>query len=116
MVLAFFEDSLEHALGLIPQQAFSSHLMRHYAQPQPAENDLGWYTIRNSVFALGSRLAWCQGGQSANYAVAQSQSWLYFENALSEVPNIVFMPTDMDAIEGLILMVSLSSFLPLTAA
>lgn len=112
MQSAFFEESIEHTLGLVPRQAFEARLEQHYGQHQPTDNDLTWYTLRNAVFAIGSRLSLCRGGRPSNYAAAQRESWLYFENALSVLTNLVFMPSDTTAVEAIVLMVGWPISLP----
>ncbi|KIW28929.1 uncharacterized protein PV07_04781 [Cladophialophora immunda] len=101
---AYFEESIEHTLGLVPRQAFESRLQQHYSQPASADADFTWYSLRNTVFAIGSRLALGRGGGPVSYAAAQGQSWLYFENALAVHTNLVYMYSDVSAIECILLM------------
>lgn len=105
---AYFEESIEHTTGLVPRRAFETQLRDHYAHPKPPESDFSWYTLRNIVFAIGCRYAVSRGGRPANYIAAQRQSWGYFENALSVHTNLVYMPSDISAIEAIALMVGLT--------
>ncbi|EXJ61496.1 uncharacterized protein A1O5_11812 [Cladophialophora psammophila CBS 110553] len=101
---AYFEESIEHTLGLVPRQAFECRLQQHYSQSEPVGADFAWYSLRNTVFAIGSRLVLGRGGGPVNYATAQRQSWLYFENALAVHTNLVYMPSNISAIECILLM------------
>ncbi|KAH0842464.1 putative fungal specific transcription protein [Fonsecaea pedrosoi] len=103
-LLAFFEDSIEHTLGLVPRQAFERRLQQHYSHPLPADSDPPWYSLRNTVFAVGSRIALCRGSGPMSYTTAQRQSWLYFENALAVLTNLLYMPSDITAVECTLLM------------
>lgn len=106
---AYFEESIEHTLGLVPRQAFERRLREHYSNPLPADADPTWYSLRNTVFAIGSRLALGRGGGPSHYTSAQRQSWLYFENALAAHTNLVYMPSDITAVECVTLMISCHS-------
>lgn len=93
----------------MPRQAFERRLQEHYSNPLPADADPTWYSLRNTVFAIGSRLALGRGGGPSHYAAAQRQSWLYFENALAAHTNLVYMPSDITAVECVTLMISCHS-------
>ncbi|CRG86432.1 hypothetical protein PISL3812_03438 [Talaromyces islandicus] len=97
---AFFDESFEHSLGLVPRRAFEARLHQHYRH-QLTQNDLTWYALRNTVFAVGSRLVALPAGQPSTFAASEKLSWLYFENALSAHTNLVYMPSDISVVETL---------------
>lgn len=104
-LIAYFDESIEHTLGLVPRQAFERRLQQHYSHPLSADADPAWYGLRHAVFAIGSRLALCHGGGPMNYAAARRQSWPYFANAMAVLTNLVYMPSDITAVECILLMV-----------
>ncbi len=102
---AFFDESLEHALGLVPRMAFMNRLEIHYWQHQLDENDLNWYALRNTVFAIGSRLGIASFRLPQTLSAAQTQSWEYLENAVSVYVNLICMALHPETIEALVSMV-----------
>ncbi|KAL2061084.1 hypothetical protein VTL71DRAFT_9136 [Oculimacula yallundae] len=103
---AFFEESVEHAWGLVQRRAFETRLEQHYKQPYPRKYDqnVSWYALRNTVFAIGSRIVLCPARLVPNLMDAQKQSWPYFENALSVQVDLMYMPSGIINIEILLLM------------
>lgn len=85
--------------------AFMDRLELHYRQHQSVENDLNWYALRNTVFAIGSRLGIASFRLAQTLSAAQAQSWAYFENALSVYVNLICMALHPATTETLLLMV-----------
>jgi hypothetical protein len=110
---AFFGESIEHAWGLVQRRAFETRLEKHYKHPLPRiyDQNVSWYALRNTVFAIGSRLALSPKHLLPSFMDAQRQSWPFFENALSVQVDLMYMPSGTANIEILLLMVS-SSFVP----
>ncbi|CVL13527.1 uncharacterized protein FPRN_12080 [Fusarium proliferatum] len=103
---AFFEESVEHAWGLVPRRAFEMRLEQHYKHPCPQiyDQNVSWYALRNIVFAIGSRLALSPTRLVPNLMDAQKQSWPFFENAFSVQVDLMYMPSGIINIEIFLLM------------
>lgn len=106
---AFFEESFEHRIGLVQRGRFESKMQ---FPPPAASSDLGWYALRNIVYAIGSRLVLAEDTLPSSYGVARDTSWAYFENALSVHVELLYMRTDSSAVEALLLMVTVAQFAP----
>ncbi|KAK2682033.1 Zn(2)-C6 fungal-type DNA-binding domain [Fusarium oxysporum f. sp. vasinfectum] len=103
---AFFEESIEHAWGLVPRRAFEMRLEHHYKHscPQIYDQNVSWYALRNIVFAIGARLALSPTRLVPSLMDAQKQSWPFFENAFSVQVDLMYMPSGNINIEILLLM------------
>ena len=70
------------------------------------EDDASWFALRNTVYASGCRIVLSKQA-SVTFSEAQSQAWLYFENALSVHTELLYTPTGLTAVQALALMVSI---------
>jgi len=104
-VLAFFEESFEYTVGLVQKAPFEARLHEHLQQGPSAANDVAWYALRNTVYAIGCRIHLSAEGRPEAYVTARQQSWRYFENAMSVHTELLFMRTNTMAVEALLLMV-----------
>ncbi|OBS16750.1 hypothetical protein FPOA_12649, partial [Fusarium poae] len=103
---AFFDESIEHAWGLVPRRAFEMRLEQHYKSPRPQiyDQNVSWYALRNIVFAIGARLALSPTRLVPSLMDAQKQSWPFFENAFSVQVDLMYMPSGIINIEIFLLM------------
>lgn len=72
---------------------------------QSSSADKAWYALRNTVYALGCRVALSLESGPAGYAESRSQSWRYFENALAVATDLMYGRAEVTSVRALILMV-----------
>jgi hypothetical protein len=90
-------------MGLVQRGHFESV---RASSDRMTSSDPGWYALRNTVYAIGSRLALISEPLPASYLAARDTSWGYFENALSVHTELLYVRSDSTAVEALLLMVS----------
>lgn len=92
-------------MGLVQRGSFES---RWKNASTAASSDLGWYALRNAVYAIGSRIDLATDSSPSSYEAARDTSWAYFENALSVHTELLYMKSDSTVVEALVLMVGRS--------
>ena len=105
----YFDEDPDARFGVIPRSNFENMLQAHYSRDDSVEalNDLGWYALRNLIFAAGSRLLLVKrSAKCSKESFLSSQSWRYFLNALSIHTDMMFCRTNLMAIQALTAMVS----------
>ena len=101
--LAYFNGSLDTVFGVVNRQEFEKRLHAHFNEPP--KDDSPWYALRNTVYASGCKIIFARQTQPCTFADAQKQAWKYFENALSVHTELIYMHSDLLAIEALMAMV-----------
>lgn len=102
---AYFEECHYVVFGIPYRPAFEARLRSQFAQDPEFEDDASWFALRNTVYASGCRIMLSKQA-SVTFSEAQSQAWLYFENALSVHTELLYTPTGLTAVQALALMVS----------
>ncbi|KAI8939889.1 hypothetical protein NX059_003618 [Plenodomus lindquistii] len=97
---AYFEKSLEASFNIIDRSNFEARLRTFHQDPSD-DSDMGWYALRNAVYANGCRIATFQ---SCTWAQAQTLSRGYLENALSVEPELIHGTPGLTAIQALLVM------------
>lgn len=69
-------------------------------------DDFAWYALRNTVYAAGCKIMMTHDSHSDAFARAQAQAWTYFENALSVHTDLIYVRSDITAIQALMTMVT----------
>jgi hypothetical protein len=106
-IVAFFEKSPEAPLIVLSRSRFEARLKSQPGvNPSVDTDDPAWWAIRNTVYAAGCRMLLARLEYSSTFAEAQSESWKYFKNALSVLPDLLHPRFDLEAIRALLLMVS----------
>lgn len=95
--------------GVLVRQDFENRLRRHFDPTSSPVLDPSWFALRNTVYALGTRLLLSKRGH--NPRVIHAQAGRYFEAALSVLTKLIFSPgNDLTSIQALALMVSNVAF------
>ena len=106
---AFFEKSPEGPLIVLSRSSFEARLKNQPGASTSVDtDDPAWWAIRNTVYAAGCRMLLARLEYSSTFAEAQSESWKYFKNALSVLPDLLHPRFDLEGIRALLLMVSLT--------
>ncbi|KAF4331794.1 Type I inositol 1 4 5-trisphosphate 5-phosphatase 2 [Fusarium beomiforme] len=88
---AFFEESLEHSMGLVQRPWFEARFEAHLANGARDSSDFAWSMTRD--------------GTPKSFVSSRERSWSFFENAMSVHTELLYTHTDSTAIEALLLMV-----------
>lgn len=100
---AYFEQSVDAALGIVHRPWFESRLRTHLNSPGPHEDeDPGWYALRNIIYATGCRI---EMSKTHNIGDSNQAAWGWVENALSVHTEILYFETSMIGIQALTLIV-----------
>lgn len=102
-LLAYFEASLDTVFGVVKRHKFESRLRAFHSGP--SKDDQAWYALRNTVYAYGCKITLAGQLHAGAFSQAQDRAWKYFENALSVHTELIYMHSDIDAIEALMAMV-----------
>ncbi|EXJ71845.1 uncharacterized protein A1O5_04346 [Cladophialophora psammophila CBS 110553] len=104
-IAAYFDESLESIYGVIHRPQFEARIRRHFASSlNDDDNDPAWYALRNAVYATGCRYVLSDPQQPQSFLAARSQSWKYYENALSVHTDLLYTKTNLTSIQALIIM------------
>ncbi|RHZ55182.1 hypothetical protein CDV55_102162 [Aspergillus turcosus] len=96
---AYFEERLDRAFAVVDRSAFQGRLDADFEDGgESDQEDPAWYALRNVVYAYGCRIDLSRRNSSVQ---AQSQAWKYFENALSVHVNLLYIRTDITAVQAL---------------
>lgn len=92
---------------MLDQDELEQRLRLHFENDmqQSPSIDKAWYALRNTVYALGCRVALSLESGPAGYAESRSQSWRYFENALAVATDLMYGRAEVTSVRALILMV-----------
>ncbi|CZR52478.1 uncharacterized protein PAC_02355 [Phialocephala subalpina] len=101
---AYFEEALESVMGIVYRPDFEARLRVHFAHGTVANDDPGWYALRNAVYASGCRAEYSKACHSVGFEEAQERGWRYFENALSIQSQLLYGQTEITAVQALIAM------------
>lgn len=104
LLAAFFEVSLEAAIGIIDHYWFYTTLIEHFRRPRPDDEDPSWFALRFTVYAFGCRISM---SKKEPYSHAVKASVALFENALSVQSDIMHRHSTIISVRALSLMVSL---------
>jgi len=104
-IQAYFEETLESVMGIVHRPAFEARLRAHFMQGALANDDPGWYALRNAVYASGCRAEYSKVCHLVGFEEAQERGWRYFENALSVQAQLLYGQTEITAVQALIAMV-----------
>ena len=104
---AYFEGVIDSIFGVVCRINFENRLRTHYEQgcPWEGKEDPAWYALRNAVFATGSRQVLSTENKPRTFAEASTQSWKYFQNALSVYTELLLVKTGLMAVQALIVLV-----------
>ncbi|KAK5045660.1 hypothetical protein LTR84_009029 [Exophiala bonariae] len=100
-VRAFFEVSLEAAIGIIDHYWFYTTLTEHFRRPRPDDEDPSWFALRYTVYAFGCRIS---KSKNEPYSHAAEKSVALFENALSVQLDIMHRRSTIISVRALSLM------------
>lgn len=95
---AYFENSLDCIFGVVNRRVFENRLRATWAGT--CSDDSAWYALRNTVYAAGCKILLTTG----NPSFAEDLPWRYFENALSVHTDLLFLRSDITAIQALMQM------------
>lgn len=101
---AYIEETLESVMGIVHRPAFEARLRTHFMQGALANDDPGWYALRNAVYASGCRAEYSKVCHLVGFEEAQERGWRYFENALSVQAQLLYGQTEITAVQALIAM------------
>ncbi|UKZ79983.1 hypothetical protein TrVFT333_007747 [Trichoderma virens FT-333] len=106
---SYFDSTQDAAFGVVDRADFEDHLQRHFQSAGTDYGDAASYALRNAVYAVGCRAmpAYTCSDPSQN----QDESLQLFFNALSELPNLLFMPSGLRAVQALAVMTSYAELL-----
>ncbi|KIW24253.1 uncharacterized protein PV07_09981 [Cladophialophora immunda] len=100
---AFFECRADSYFEIVKQDDFEERLHRHFDPQAAPDLDPSWHALRNTIYALGSRLFLADKGYDPK--VIHNHAWYYFEKALSAYSQILFSSQkDLVGIQALTLM------------
>ncbi|KAJ0420293.1 hypothetical protein BJY00DRAFT_313232 [Aspergillus carlsbadensis] len=99
---AYFDASLETIFGVVNRKRFDARLQATLDGTEP--DTFAWYALRNTVYAGGCSVVLSRESGPEAFARAQAQSWAYFENALSVHTDLVYVRSDLLAIQALMAM------------
>ena len=102
---AYFEKGYDAMFGIVDRSYFESRLRAHLERTD-SEDDREWYALRNVIYASGCRI---ELSEQSNFMRASTESWPWFENALSVYTDLIFFPTTLLAVQALAVMVGLVS-------
>jgi len=92
-------------MGIVHRPDFEARLRLHFAPGTRANDDPGWYALRNTVYASGCRMECSKAYHSTGFEEARERGWRYFENALSVQSQLLYGKTDITAVQALVAMV-----------
>lgn len=106
-VIAYFDSCIDSVFGVLDRDELEQRLRLHFENDmqQSSSMDKAWYALRNTVYALGCRVALSLETGPAGYAESRSQSWRYFENALAVATDLMYGRAEVTSVRALILMV-----------
>lgn len=110
---AYFDEDCDAFYGIVHRQAFETQLRAHFKRDglSDTEYDPGWYALRNTVYAAGSRiLAVKHSTINSRESFITSTSWKYFLNALSVYTDLSYFRTSLSAVQALAMMVGRHHF------
>ncbi|KAK3678483.1 hypothetical protein LTR78_001780 [Recurvomyces mirabilis] len=99
-VLAYFDHSLDAALGILHRPWFEQQLSAHLAGIL-FDSSPTWHALRNVVLAAGCRI---EMSKTRPFHEAAQHAWHYFENALSVYARLLFFKTSIAGVQVLTLM------------
>ncbi|KAH7077568.1 fungal-specific transcription factor domain-containing protein [Paraphoma chrysanthemicola] len=100
---AYFQQSLESVFAVINRAQFEIRLNDFFTNGHK-NDDAEWYALRNAVYASGCKVYFAQKAQADSFDLSQTESWKYFENALSVHTELVYMRSGLMAIQALVTM------------
>lgn len=105
----FFDHCPEASFGVIRREDFERRLRYHYDKtpPAPADDDDGfeWYALLNVVLAFGARIQNGTAGSSLTFLDCTEAGARYFGNALSKLPDMLYLKIGLVAVQAIVLMV-----------
>jgi hypothetical protein len=101
---AYFENSRDSVFGVVQRSNFESRLRVHFQNSDRPDEDVAWYALRNTVYAIGRRLVVSMDG-TGDFAEIQSDSLRFFHNAFSVFSELLFRPSGLMAVQALVVMV-----------
>ncbi|KAJ5756857.1 fungal-specific transcription factor domain-containing protein [Penicillium manginii] len=109
-VTAYFENSRDSVFGVVQRSNFESRLRVHFQNSNRPDEDVAWYALRNTVYAIGRRLVVSMDG-TGDFAEIQSDSLRFFHNAFSVFSELLFRPSGLMAVQALVVMTSFAELL-----
>ncbi|KAE8359557.1 fungal-specific transcription factor domain-containing protein [Aspergillus caelatus] len=109
-VSAYFENSRDSVFGVVLRSSFESRLRIHFQNANRPDEDVGWYALRNAVYAIGRRVA-VSMDETRDFAEIQSESLRFFHNAFSVFAELLFRPSGLMAVQALVVMTSFAELL-----
>lgn len=103
---AYFENSNESVFGVVYRPGFENSLYRHFHTSNWEEEDVASYALRNAVYAIGCRAS-ALLETDRNFAEVQEKSLQFFFNAFSVLQSLLYMPSGLEAVQAVIIMVRL---------
>lgn len=105
--IAYFDSCIDSVFGVLDRHELEQQLRLHFenGMRQASSTDKAWYALRNTVYALGCRVALSLESGPAGYAESRSQSWRYFENSLAVATDLMYGRAEVTSVRALILMV-----------
>ena len=106
---AYFEESAEATFGVVYRPDFVKSLRAHFRGDRVSEDNVAWYALRQTVFASGCRI-YLSKDPLMSFTDIQTESWSYFQGALSVLSELLFTPTGSLAVRALAAMVGALCF------
>ncbi len=105
-MLAYFDEALDAALGIVHRPWFESRLRARFAGAAD-DADPAWNALRNIVYATGCRI---ELSKTRSIRDANQAAWGWFENALSVHTELLYFRTSITGVKALTLMVSFKNW------
>ena len=97
-------------MNIVERESFEARLRTHLTAPESISSDVGWYSVRNMVYAFGARVLAYNDSEPNSWSQAQDRGWAYFQNAFSVHSDLVFCWSSVTAIQALFIMVGDHTF------
>ncbi|KAH7137415.1 fungal-specific transcription factor domain-containing protein [Dactylonectria estremocensis] len=101
---AYFNSCPHSIFAALDRASFESRLRAHFKPDHPTSFSKSWYALRNVVYAAGCRFSISEDSGPEGFAKARSESWGYYQNALSVHTDLLYLYTDLTSIQALLLM------------
>ncbi|KAH8886612.1 hypothetical protein GQ53DRAFT_875270, partial [Thozetella sp. PMI_491] len=101
---AYFGNSLDAIFAVLDRHEFEARLRADFESNTSNTGNKSWYALRNIVYASGCRIVLSEEATPAAFAASRTQSWRYYENALSVHTELLYSHVDLDSIRALLIM------------
>ncbi|KAH7013830.1 fungal-specific transcription factor domain-containing protein [Ilyonectria destructans] len=101
---AYFDNCLDAVFEITDRREFENRLSAHFKGDPNSTSNKSWYALRNIIYASGCRFSLSEASSRTAFTESRTQSWKYFENALSVHTDLLYVNTDLTSIQALLLM------------